>query len=191
MQREFRVVITLLLSVMMASSESGSLAKKWRSILLYRVNSTFLGSTKMNFTSAGCFLYSREVITALRPTDFPWPVAPAMSRWGILARSTTKVSLLIVLPKAMGSSISAFWNLLEAMTDRMDTTVAFLLGTSIPTVPLPGMGAMILMPNAASESAMSSSRFLILEILIPASGTISYKVTVGPMVALIWAIPIL
>src|SRR5690606_2700352 len=114
-----------------------------------------------------------------------------MSIWGILATSTPKVSLLIVFPKAMGSSISAFWNLFEAITERMDTTVAFLLGTSIPTVPLPGMGAMILMPKAARERAISSSRFLILEIRIPASGTISYRVTVGPMVALIWAMPIL
>jgi hypothetical protein len=58
-------------------------------------------------------------------------------------------------------------------------------------VPLPGIGAIILIPNADSESAISSSRFLIFEILIPASGTISYKVTVGPTVAFILAIPIL
>ena len=58
-------------------------------------------------------------------------------------------------------------------------------------VPRPGIGAIILMPNAERESAMSSSRFLIFEILIPASGTISYKVTVGPTVAFILAIPIL
>ena len=58
-------------------------------------------------------------------------------------------------------------------------------------VPLPGIGAMILIPNAERESAISSSRFFILEILIPASGTISYKVTVGPIVALILSIPIL
>ena len=47
-------------------------------------------------------------------------------------------------------------------------------------VPLPGMGAMIRMPNAAKLKAMSSSRFLILEIRMPGAGTISYKVTVGP-----------
>ncbi len=51
--------------------------------------------------------------------------------------------------------------------------VAFLFGTSIPMVPFPGIGAIIRMPNAARESAISSSKFLILEILIPASGTIS------------------
>ncbi len=63
--------------------------------------------------------------------------------------------------------------------------VDFLLGTSIPIVPFPGIGAMIRIPNAESDKAISSSRFLILEIRIPASGTISYNVIVGPTVALI------
>ena len=79
----------------------------------------------------------------------------------------------MVLPNAMGSSISAFWNLLEAIAERIETIVAFLLGTSIPMVPLPGMGAIIRMPSAAKDKAISSSRFLILEIRTPASGTIS------------------
>ena len=51
--------------------------------------------------------------------------------------------------------------------------VAFLLGTSIPIVPRPGIGAMIRIPKAESESAISSSRFLIFDIRIPASGMIS------------------
>ena len=55
----------------------------------------------------------------------------------------------------------------------MDTILGFWLGTSIPIVPFPGIGAMILIPSADNDNAMSSSRFLILEILIPASGTIS------------------
>ncbi|GIS01211.1 MAG: hypothetical protein CM15mP102_20310 [Flavobacteriales bacterium] len=38
---------------------------------------------------------------------------------------------------------------------------------------------------------MSSSKFLIFDIRTPASGTISYRVTVGPIVALICFIPIL
>src|SRR5690606_9550014 len=111
--------------------------------------------------------------------------------WGILAKSTTKVSLLMVFPNAIGNCISELWNFLEAITERMETTVAFLLGTSIPMVPLPGMGAMIRMPSAESDKAISSSKFLIFEIRIPASGTISYRVTVGPIVALILAIPML
>ncbi len=39
------------------------------------------------------------------------------------------------------------------------------------------------MPNAAKLKAISSSKFLILLILTPGAGTISYKVTVGPTVA--------
>ena len=48
-----------------------------------------------------------------------------------------------------------------------------LFGTSIPIVPFPGIGAIILIPSADRLSAISSSRFLIFEILTPASGTIS------------------
>ncbi len=44
---------------------------------------------------------------------------------------------------------------------------------------------MILIPNADKDKAMSSSKFFIFEILTPASGTISYSVTVGPIVAFI------
>ena len=65
------------------------------------------------------------------------------------------------------------------------------LGTSIPMVPRPGMGAMMRMPNALRLKAMSSSKLLIFEIRTPASGTISYSVTVGPTAALILEISIL
>src|SRR5690606_7439866 len=94
-------------------------------------------------------------------------------------------------PRAIGSSISAFLNLGDAITERMETMVAFMFGTSIPMVPFPGIGAIIRLPRAERERAISSSRLLIFEILIPASGMISYNVTVGPTVALIWAISIL
>ena len=43
---------------------------------------------------------------------------------------------------------------------------------------------MIRMPNAASDSAMSSSKERTLEILIPGASVISYSVMVGPTVAL-------
>jgi hypothetical protein len=47
------------------------------------------------------------------------------------------------------------------------------------------------MPIAERLRAISSSRFLIFEILTPGAGMISYRVTVGPMVALILSICIL
>jgi len=71
------------------------------------------------------------------------------------------------------------------MTECIETIEGLLLGTSIPIVPLPGIGAMIRIPSADKLRAISSSKFLILEILTPACGTISYKVTVGPIVAVI------
>ncbi|MNY29921.1 hypothetical protein D3C86_1639960 [compost metagenome] len=57
-------------------------------------------------------------------------------------------------------------------------------------VPLPGIGAIIRIPNAARLNAISSSRFLIFEIRTPGAGIISYNVTVGPIVALILSISI-
>lgn len=55
----------------------------------------------------------------------------------------------------------------------MGTICGFLFGTSMPMVPLPGMGAMIRMPRAARLSAMSSSRLRILEMRMPSAGVIS------------------
>ena len=113
-------------------------------------------------------MYKSEVITAFKPTDFPWPVAPAISMCGILAKSTTKVSFEMVLPNAIGKSKLVELNFFDPITDRILTTLGFLLGTSIPIVPFPGIGAMIRIPKAERESAISSSRFLIFEIRIPA-----------------------
>ena len=75
--------------------------------------------------------------------------------------------------------------------DLNGTTSLFLFGTSIPIVPFPGIGAIILIPNAAKLRAISSSKLFIFDIFTPASGTISYNVTVGPIVALMLDIPIL
>ena len=91
----------------------------------------------------------------------------------------------MVLPMAHGKAYFEVWNFSELSTLFIETVSGLLFGTSMPMVPLPGIGAMIRMPKAAKLKAMSSSRFLIFEILTPAAGTISYKVTVGPMVALI------
>ena len=79
----------------------------------------------------------------------------------------------MVRPKATGRAYLDSWNFLEAITPRMETISGFWLGTSMPIVPAPGIGAIMRIPNAAKLKAMSSSRFLILEILIPGAGTIS------------------
>ena len=122
---------------------------------------------------------------AFNPTDFPCPVAPAISKWGIFARSATNGSEDIVLPIATGNSNLLFTNCGDVSMVFIDTIWGLELGTSIPMVPFPGMGAIILIPKAERLRAMSSSKFFILFILVPGAGTISYKVTVGPGVAFI------
>ena len=79
----------------------------------------------------------------------------------------------MVRPNATGSSNFDSWNFLEAIIECIDTTCGSILGTSIPMVPLPGIGAIIRMPVAARLSMISYSRFRIFEIRTPAFGTIS------------------
>ena len=60
-------------------------------------------------------------------------------------------------------------------------TISFsLLGTSIPTACLPGIGASILMVSAARFNAISSARFAILLTRTPSAGFNSYLVIAGP-----------
>ena len=66
------------------------------------------------------------------------------------------------------------------MISRMLTESVFLLGTSMPTAGLLGMGASMRTPAVARFKAISSARPVILEIFTPASGWSSYRVTVGP-----------
>ena len=98
-----------------------------------------------------------EVMMALSPTDLPWPVAPATRRGGVLAKSNTSVSFEIFLPSATGSSYSDSWNFLDLMTEFIETTCGFELGTSMPMEPRPGSGAMMRMPSACRLRAISFS----------------------------------
>ena len=110
---------------------------------------------------------------ALRPTDLPCPVAPATNKCGIFAKSTINTSLVIVFPSAKGSSIFVSLNFFEFRILSIETICGFLFGTSIPIVPLPGIGAMIRIPNAERLKAISSSRLRIFEMRTPSAGVIS------------------
>ena len=79
----------------------------------------------------------------------------------------------MVLPRARGSSYFVSRNFCVLMTLSIDTIFAFLFGTSMPMVPFPGIGAIMRMPNALRESAMSSSRFRIRAMRTPWAGFIS------------------
>ena len=63
----------------------------------------------------------------------------------------------------------------------METLFLTVLGISIPTAALPGIGASIRTFTAARLSAISSARFVILLIRTPEAGLSSYRVTVGPL----------
>ncbi len=69
---------------------------------------------------------------------------------------------------------------------RKDTTSLWWLGTSIPIVPLPGIGAIMRIPKAAKRKAISGSWLLIRAMRTPGAGTISYNVMVEPTVAFIF-----
>src|SRR6185503_16469609 len=74
-------------------------------------------------------------------TDFPDPVAPAMSRCGIFARSAMTGRPSRSLPSAIGSAARAFWKSRDSISSRNATISAFGFGTSTPTAPFPGIGA--------------------------------------------------
>ena len=66
----------------------------------YIPSSRRFGSIMISRTSSGVARYRMLVSIAFRPTDLPVPVAPAISRWGMVARSATTGSPWMVLPSA-------------------------------------------------------------------------------------------
>ncbi len=66
----------------------------------YIPSSRRLGSTMMKRTSSGVARKRMLDSIAFTLTDLPVPVEPAMSRWGIVARSATKGSPWMLLPSA-------------------------------------------------------------------------------------------
>ncbi len=133
-------------------------------------SSTTFGSIIRKRTSSGVDLYKRLIIIEFMHTDLPEPVEPAISRWGILERSATATPPAMSLPSATVSLLLDETNALLSISSRMRTTVFFLLGTSMPTAALPGMGASILMPDVARFIERSSDRLVILLILTPEAG---------------------
>ena len=63
-----------------------------------------LGSIMINFTASGSALNSMLSTMALRATLFPVPVAPAMSRWGILAKSAVLGAALYIFAQTQGET---------------------------------------------------------------------------------------
>ena len=118
----------------------------------------------------------------LMHTDLPEPVAPAIRRWGILARSATTDSPSRFLPRAMGSTRLLRWYSSPSTRSRMCTMRGIGLGTSIPTAAFPGMGATMRSEGARMASARSSASDAMRPTFTPGPGATSYCVTTGPTV---------
>ena len=125
------------------------------------------------------------MIRVLIHTDLPEPVAPAISRWGILPISATTVFPPISLPTANASSDENSRNSFVSNRSRSITGLLVAFGTSIPTAAFPGIGASIRISAAARFNLISSASPTILLTLTPCSGCNSYRVTVGPQLTLV------
>ena len=104
-------------------------------------------------------------------TDLPLPVAPAISKCGILSTEVTIHFPEISFPKAIGINDFSFTKLSDIRISFNITEFLTSFSTSIPTTDLPGIGACILIPLVASESDKSSARLTILETFTPGLGS--------------------
>jgi len=134
----------------------------------------------INFTSSGVALYNRLIIIELSPTLFPVPVAPAMSRCGILSILVATGWPRRSLPSPRVRRESDWTNSFEETISRRLTISRCSLGISMPTTSRPGMGATIRMEMADNARAKSSERPTIFDSLIPGAGRYSKVVITGP-----------
>ena len=73
-----------------------------------------------------------HLIKELMHTDLPEPVEPAISRWGIFAKSVRVTCPAISRPRVTVSLLFAKRKLLDSTSSRILTTLTTLLGTSMP-----------------------------------------------------------
>ena len=118
---------------------------------------------------------------ALTQTLLPDPVAPAMSRWGIRARSTAYALPDTSRPSANVSLLVACSIRASSYSRRNPTTSEAWFGISMPTTSRPGMGASMRMERAARAIARSSARPSMRDSFTWTSGLTSYCVTTGPL----------
>src|SRR4030066_692026 len=146
----------------------------------YMDSSSTLGSIITNLRLEGVVLYNRLENILFKAPLLPEPVAPATNRCGIFVMSATTGLPEISLPSASGSLDFNALNCSDAIISLRKTSSLTWLGTSIPTVDLPGRGATMRTLPDFSARARSSDRFTILDNLIPGAGSNSYIVITGP-----------
>ena len=107
----------------------------------------------------------------------PEPVVPATSRCGSFAISTVIGFPSVSRPKATSSGLLLF---AYGRTSPRHTLCLSWFGISMPTSEVPGIGAKMRTEVAASESAISSSRFVMRLTRSPSPMEIWNVVTIGP-----------
>ena len=117
-------------------------------------------------------------------TDFPEPVAPAMSRCGMSRRSATMLFPEMSLPTTNSTMDGASMNSSDSIRSRIRTGAGLSFSTSMPTAALPGIGASIRMLLALRLRAISSESLVMLATFTPVAGCTSYLVTDAPCVTL-------
>ena len=109
------------------------------------------------------------MMIALMLTVLPEPVAPAMSRCGMSTRSGMIGFPERSCPRQRGMVFFSGSNSLDRIMSLNLTRATLRFGISIPTVALPGRGA-ILMLTAFMARARSSERDIIFCTLTPGAG---------------------
>ena len=135
----------------------------------YIPSSSRFGSIMISRTSSGVARYSTLVSIPFRPTDLPVPVDPAISKWGMTARSAMKGSPWIVLPSASDSFEADRTYGSDSSSSRSEIVSRCRFGIWMPTVDLPGSRSMRT-DSACIARQRSSARPVILLYLTPASG---------------------
>ena len=109
----------------------------------YGVSSTILGSMRIIRTSSGVARESSETSIELTKLDLPEPVEPATSRCGILARLAQRKWPSMSLPSPITIGCCSARAVPLRSTSPRRTISRSVLGTSMPTADLPGIGARI------------------------------------------------
>ena len=105
-------------------------------------------------------------------TDLPEPVVPAISRWGIFARSARTGAPPISLPSARASLWTDRSKLRAAIISRRKTVSRFWFGNSIPITLRPGTTA-TRTDRALIDRAISSARLITRDDFTPGAGSSS------------------
>ncbi len=135
----------------------------------YIPSSTCFGSIRMKRTSSGVALNRIDMIMALMPTLLPEPVKPPIRRCGMRCMSATNGRPWMSLPSASVSGEAEWTNFEDSMISRSTIVWRSGLGTSIPTVALPGMRS-IRTASTCRPRARSSSSRTTCAYLTPAAG---------------------